>query len=425
MKDGILVKRFACSAFSIVSFGCSLTSLKPILKVSIVVSLLSVFLLPSVLFAQSKGSSQKNTSPILVTADYSGKVLRSNSNKEHYVPASIIKIATASYALFTFGENHTFSTYFHETPSGDLVIRGAGDPGFTSKDLAFACAEIARKRKSFNRIIFDTTFYADELKVPGRGASNNPYDAPIGALAINYNTVSIQKRKDGSILSGEQETPLTSFAKKIAQKLPSGSHRVRVGNDHIDGLQQLHELTKIFLSKHGVKVGSEYLIKKTPPDSKLIYTHESSKILKEHVKDMLFYSNNFIANQLFYVTSAYYSGPPARFALAKKNFEKFLSKEIGFEGSFEIEEGAGLSRNNRMTISQGIKMLRYFYPYRDLLSQEKSIFYKSGTLTGVSNLAGYLDGDIRRGDPVFFLYFDTKVRAITDRVNWVKREIIR
>ncbi len=385
--------------------------------------LVVLFFLSSSGYAESasqKGTSQKGSrgaTPVLVTADISGNIIRSNSRKEHYIPASIIKIATASYALFTFGENHTFSTYFYESPTNDLVIRGAGDPGFTSRDLEAACKEIAKKKKKFNRIIFDTTFYADELHVPGRGVSSNPYDAPISPLAINYNTVAVQKYKNGTIVSGETETPLTSFAKNIGKGLSQGNHRIRVGNDPSDGLKQLHELTKIFLANEGVSVMGDYLIKKTPPESTLFYTYESSKMLKDHVRDMLKYSNNFIANQLFYVTSAYYSGTPARFASAKENFKKFLERELGFEGDFIIEEGAGLSRNNKLTIPQGINMLRYFYPYRDLLPQENTIFYKSGTLSGVSNLAGYHAGS----EPVLFLYFDTTARAVSDRVQSVSR----
>jgi serine-type D-Ala-D-Ala carboxypeptidase/endopeptidase (penicillin-binding protein 4) len=364
--------------------------------------------------AQNKS---RKPSGVLVTADLSGKILRNNSTKDHYVPASIIKIATASYALFTFGENHAFSTYFYITPGNDLVIRGAGDPGFTSRDLEAACRELAKGYRSFNRIIFDTTFYADELTVPGRGGSSNPYDAPIGPLAINYNTVAILKHKDGTVTSGEAETPLTTFAGRLAKSLAPGSHRVRVGNDPSDGLRQLYELTKIFLSREGVRVHGEYLIKKTPPESSMIYTYVSPKMLRAHVKDMLLYSNNFIANQLFYVTSAYYTGPPAKFVSARQSFQKFLEREIGFQGTFTVEEGAGLSRNNRITISQGIKMLKYFYPYRDLLVEENGISYKSGTLTGVSNLAGYHYS--QQGDPLLFLYFDTAASAVSDRVRRV------
>jgi serine-type D-Ala-D-Ala carboxypeptidase/endopeptidase (penicillin-binding protein 4) len=369
---------------------------------------------------EAQNRKPKTDTSVFVRANLDGKLLSQKPARQNYIPASIIKIATASYALFTFGENYRFSTYFYETPSNDLVVKGAGDPGFTSDDLRKVAYEISRKRKKFKRIIFDDTFYGSELPVPGRGNTSNPYDAPIGAISVNYNTVVISKAKNGLITTGEAETPLTDFAKKIGYSLAPGMHRVRIGGNSSNGITHFYQLFKIFLKDAGVEVSGPYLIRKTPQDAKLLLQYESSKTLKEHVRDLLKYSNNFIANQLFYVTSVYYAGPPATFVNAKEQFRKFLDRELGFEGDFYIEEGAGLSRKNRITITQGIRMLTYFYPYRDLLSENSGMMYKSGTLSGVSNLAGYHDSDT----PEVFLFFDSAPSAIPDRVKKVKNLLL-
>jgi len=58
---------------------------------------------------------------------------------------------------------------------------------------------------------------------------------------------------------------------------------------------------------------------------------------------------------------------------------------------YRIEEGAGLSRGNRISARQLVQVVRAFDPYRDLLPQEgEGVFAKTGTLTGVSTLAGYV-----------------------------------
>ena len=59
---------------------------------------------------------------------------------------------------------------------------------------------------------------------------------------------------------------------------------------------------------------------------------------------------------------------------------------------FEIREGAGLSRSNRISISQMIELLREFQPWKDLLySDIQGIQAKTGTLKGISSYTGYLE----------------------------------
>lgn len=358
------------------------------------------------------------SSSVFVKATIDGKIISSTSKKNIHIPASIIKVATAAYSLFTFGENHRFSTRFYTTQHNDLVIEGAGDPGFTSNDLRVALSEVAKKTRNIRRIILDTSFYSEGIKIPGKGNSARSYDAPVSALSINFNTLAITKKADGKIYSGELETPLTSVAKQKGYSLPVGTHRVNVGRDSSLALEQLAELSTIFLKQDGVKVLDNYLISKKPPESTLIVDYQSSKLLKEYLFEMLKYSNNFMANQLFFIASAYYTGPPVRNSTAVDSFNTFLKREMNFGNSFHVLEGAGLSPNNKITTDDAIKMMKYFYPYRNLLMEEKGIYYKSGTLTGVSNLAGY---DTSGKAPFIFVLFDTAPISIPDRVKKVRK----
>jgi D-alanyl-D-alanine carboxypeptidase/D-alanyl-D-alanine-endopeptidase (penicillin-binding protein 4) len=59
--------------------------------------------------------------------------------------------------------------------------------------------------------------------------------------------------------------------------------------------------------------------------------------------------------------------------------------------NFNLQEGAGLSRKNRLKPTQLVSLLHDFKRWKHLLpKKETGVYAKSGTLKGVSTLAGYL-----------------------------------
>ena len=54
-------------------------------------------------------------------------------------------------------------------------------------------------------------------------------------------------------------------------------------------------------------------------------------------------------------------------------------------------EGSGLSRRNRVTVRTMLCVLDTFRPHADLLRQQGRVVIKTGTMTGVSAAAGYLE----------------------------------
>ena len=59
--------------------------------------------------------------------------------------------------------------------------------------------------------------------------------------------------------------------------------------------------------------------------------------------------------------------------------------------AIHIEEGSGISRNNRFSARGLAKVLALFAPHADLLHGHDGGMNKTGTLDGVSTLAGYAD----------------------------------
>jgi len=59
--------------------------------------------------------------------------------------------------------------------------------------------------------------------------------------------------------------------------------------------------------------------------------------------------------------------------------------------AIHLEEGSGISRNNRFTARGLARLLHLFAPYADLLDGHDGGANKTGTLPGVRTLAGYAD----------------------------------
>jgi len=119
----------------------------------------------------------------------------------------------------------------------------------------------------------------------------------------------------------------------------------------------------------------------------LILTGYSPYDLKQVVAKLLYYSNNFMANQLFLTLALRKGGAPA-------NLEKGIkvamahAASLGIKDLF-IEEGSGLSRQNRISPRSMLKILQAFKPHHALMRYENNEYYKTGTLQGVRTRCGY------------------------------------
>jgi D-alanyl-D-alanine carboxypeptidase/D-alanyl-D-alanine-endopeptidase (penicillin-binding protein 4) len=152
-------------------------------------------------------SQIKSTDSFLV-ATPDGKVLFEKNAAKPRVPASTLKVLTALAALDHFGPSYCFQTAFYSDSDHNLKIKGYGDPLLISEALYHIAAILARKTESIQDIILDDTYFAPEIAVPGCDHTSNPYDAPIGALCANFNTVGFKRKKNGRIYSAESQTPM-------------------------------------------------------------------------------------------------------------------------------------------------------------------------------------------------------------------------
>lgn len=322
-----------------------------------------------------------------------------------FIPASILKIATALTSLNVLGPDFRFETFFYQNETGDLYIQGTGDPFLVSEEVSLILERLKQKGVThINNIFLDDTLYAINNPVDGVGKSLNPYDVINGGLCVNFNTVYVTVTPQGKIFSAEPQTPTLPIMKDLAGSMPPGNHRFNISKNKDNVIRYVGELFRTLQKEKKIK-GSGFISKARVPDTLTpFYTHRSSKTIQNSIKDLMLYSNNFIANQFFLACGAKRFGYPATWDKAQKTMQTFLQAELELDDQeVIITEGSGISRKNRITPLAMNKILTAFKPYAHTLPFEKGRLIKSGTLTGVYSYAGYFKNNSRLDNFVIIL----------------------
>ena len=117
-------------------------------------------------------------------------------------------------------------------------------------------------------------------------------------------------------------------------------------------------VVSLYLRKEGIQV-SNHIVGEKAPQMQPIYQHYNSRTLAEVIRPMLKYSTNFIANQLALTLAADAYKQPANAKLVKRYMNRTLQAHFHWK-SFNLQEGAGLSRKNRLKPTQLVDLLHDF-----------------------------------------------------------------
>ncbi|CCK79538.1 D-alanyl-D-alanine carboxypeptidase/D-alanyl-D-alanine-endopeptidase [Desulfobacula toluolica] len=378
----------------------------------------------------------------IVLADDQGNILYSRNKDRQFIPASILKILTSLAAINILGQDYRFSTaYFFDKNSKNLYIKGFGDPLLISEIIETLCLDIilTTKIKQIHHIILDPTYFSEQITVPGKSNSLNPYDAPVGALCANFNTIMFKwSSKQNKFVSAEAQTPLLSVFYDDINR--SGLRQGRIILSKQQSFLYPGQLIKYFLEKNHIKITGDVLqgtwdTRKLDIKEKDEHLFVSPFELKEIVKKLLKYSSNFIANQLVLTIGAKTYGTPATL---EKGVNTILDYSINHLklSHLRLSEGSGLSRKNRISPDQMLKILIEFMPFYSLLNCKNNDFFKTGTLSDVRTCAGYILGDDNKFYPYVIMVnqknrdyksilkkLQTKVSQITNQKKTKKKLI--
>ncbi|MEE4314090.1 MAG: D-alanyl-D-alanine carboxypeptidase [Desulfofustis sp.] len=344
---------------------------------------------------------------LVVTLD--GLVLADARSSEYFVPASTIKIATALVALKILGPGYRFATDIYLRGDGRLCIKGYGDPFLTTERVREIAAELkARGLRRVNGLVLDDTSFALDEPADGSENSTNPYDAPGGALVVNFNALPLLKQQSGAITSPEAQLPVLPLTKEIGTRLPAGHHRVNVAAFDSPGaldtpLRYVAELFSALLRLEGIDVSGTAVRGSVDAADLLLLRYVGPKTTAEIIRACLKHSNNYIANQLFLSAGASRHGYPATWEKARQTATDILVNRYHLPADqFQLIEGSGLSRRTRVTPTFMIALLEAFKPHADLLSPLQGIPLKSGTMRNIYCYAGYFSQE-HRLDPFVIL----------------------
>lgn len=290
-------------------------------------------------------------------------------------PASTMKILTAITALDYLEGSYRYATSLKYN-DGDITVVGGMDPRFNTDDMnAFVEAiEKLELDTIYGELKEDRTFKDDKLL--GEGwcwDDKNPVLTPLP-----------WSRKD-------------NFLEKLRQRLDD-AHIIILPKDSIP-LDSLGNRTAVASSD-------------IKPATLVTRHHTLDQILGRMMKE----SDNFYAETMLYQIAHRHGG---RKASAKHAFSvmKQLIKKLGLNPSdYRLADGSGLSLYNYQTAELQTLLLRYAYndsniyshlypslpiagvdgTLKDRMKRTKgrnNVHAKTGTLSGISSLAGYLTTD--------------------------------
>ena len=365
------------------------------LTVIMVIVVLHIVWAPWTFAAASTSSLQQKISPligpkdsILVKAPDDATLVSIHPDKL-LLPASILKILTSLAALELLGVEFRFKTEFYIDHNDNLVIKGYGDPLLVSERLSDISSHLAAKLSGVQHLVLDDTYFDQPIRIPGRGSSSEPYDAPNGALCVNFNTVAFTRYK-GRWMSDEPQTPLLpSVIPKIeASGLSRG--RITLVAGQAEALAYTGALFQYFLNQNGISVsGAIKRGKANQQDDRLVWRYLSKSDLSQAVSKLLEFSNNFIANQILLVLGAEIEGPPASVKKGLSVLNQYYHTTLGIT-SGRIVEASGISRQNRVTATAMMDIMSRFSTHHELMRQEGRQYYKTGHLKGIRTRAGYI-----------------------------------
>src|SRR5580704_19685002 len=204
-----------------------------------------------------------------------------------------------------------------------------------------------------------TCLWFSNLRIPGIENTDESYNALNSALAVNFNTISAVRDGD-KVRSAEKQTPITPLAITLfRERGPNGSGRISLSRDPAVSLQYAGELIAAFIERAGGRVKGEISTGTVSEGLKPVYVHRQSRTLSKILAELLRASNNYVANQVFLEIGAHRLGGPVSLEKSLKVANEMLATH-GLAIAIHLEEGSGISRDNRATARGLAKVLELF-----------------------------------------------------------------
>ncbi|MEA3491110.1 MAG: D-alanyl-D-alanine carboxypeptidase/D-alanyl-D-alanine-endopeptidase [Campylobacterota bacterium] len=401
----------------------------------------------------NKHKCNKNNLAIYIKETGKNRVVASLNIDKEMLPASVVKVYSAYAVLLELGYNYRWPTKFYYTGkfrngviTGDLVVKGFGDPTLRSSDLPRIVSSLKAKgvKKIKGDILIDRSYFT----VPKQDSSHfdkniySAYNAMPDAMMFNQHlskftvaykngTHQIQKNIPGDsyrvsnkikTVSGsckgsrswpsirvdhKRETPILVASGTLSKHCKKRTHTYIVTKPY----KEFYEALKYKLKQSGISYQGRMKIGKVPSNAKGLYTDYSST-LEEIISVTSKKSNNLFARHLLLTLGAKIYGPPANLDKGRRAVTQILNRyHLLDTPKCFIDNGCGLSRISKITSRSMARVLDHAYKsYGKRWMKTLSIagtdgtikrrfnntsvknraWMKTGTLNNAKNIVGYV-----------------------------------
>jgi D-alanyl-D-alanine carboxypeptidase/D-alanyl-D-alanine-endopeptidase (penicillin-binding protein 4) len=401
-----------------------------------------------------------------------GDVLFAHNAAVQFNPASNTKMLTTAAAMSYLGPDFRYHTSLHGPEPdadgvvhGDVVLRGSGDPSLSTTDVAEIARDLSARgvKRIEGDLLADPRFHARDRNADVGGDGD-------GALIMNRNTYGVRVRP-GDIGRPALVTPEPRVDLFAVENQTTTVHGKR-SRLRIDSYRKDDRLVITVRGRIADNRG-EYVDMRRLADGSLLAASvlrgamndfgieltgrvragnaAAPALLAEHVSAPLADvckisnkpSNNFVAEAIYKTLGGELYGIPGTLAKGTRAVADFLSSAGIKPGSYKIVNGSGLTHENRITPADLSSLLRKIYYDLSVAPEFLAslaiagidgtirnrflgtdavglVRAKTGTLSGVSALSGYV------GDKDDVLIFSIFVQGFRQRrMNEVRHAQVR
>ena len=395
------------------------------MKFRVLISFLFAILFCSGVFAQDLSANLDeiiNADSLSKSSVVAVKIIDKNTKESLYQrdssfllkPASTMKVATSAMVLETLGSNYVLKTALYES-EGKLYLKLCGDPTLRKEDLAKLFKNVDLSK--YDTLVIDNNFIDNEFYATGWmwdnfvSGDNPPYG--IFNLDSNLMPIKIIPNKSTGVVQ-----ILSSYPVELGNELKIGAvNQIKLEQRPWQNPNAVYisgEVCSSFVKKIPVQNPEKYFLhclnQSMPKFSGKVFYGEAPScadllackqtcaldILREQNKT----SNNLFAETMFKIAAKVAFGSQGSMENARKLFEQFYGTK-----EFVIADASGLSHNNLLNsnfLCDVLFRMRNNSDFRSTLAvagkdgtlkkrlKEVSLQGKTGTISGVSGLCGYI-----------------------------------
>ncbi len=439
------------------------------------------------------------TAPVLTRARVGVAVIDCSSGEMVYArdpdlllnPASNLKVLTSAVALSVLGPAFRFRTSVlydgtlnEGVLSGNLYLRGEGDPELVYETVWKMVKDLQAQGLTtiMGDLVADDTFFDEQRLIPDWNEDDlddetHAYNAPLGALSFNFNTVALVVRPGATVKApvritfetptgyvrienrattgGRNSKPTLRFSRRsedsgpelvLEGRLPINSGFKRYYRTVPNPPQFALTLMSEMMAREGIVIRGGRRLGRTPDGAVALHYHHSSSldILMKHMNKL---SSNFIAEQTVKAMGARVYGAPGTTEKGIQVMRDYLQQAKLPWDTSAFYNGSGLSYRTRVSARQLAGVLCYVerdhrqrydflatFPIAGVdgtlrrrmigTGAEGNLRAKTGSIKGIFGFSGLLESQDQRNLAFSFLVNDiegkvAEVRQAQDR--WAGR----